>query len=55
MIDFKAISQVSHPCSAFVGVGDDDYFVTAIDQFGGKLIYVTFNAAGLGEKEIADL
>lgn len=33
---------------------DDDDLVATIDELGGELVDVAFNAAGLGEKEVAD-
>jgi hypothetical protein len=35
-------------------VGDNNNFVASVDKFGRELIYMAFNAAGLGEKEVAD-
>lgn len=38
MIDFKAISEISDSCAAFVGMGYDDDFVAAVDEI---LIWVS--------------
>ena len=54
MIDFEAIGEISDTSSPFICMGDDDDFVAAIDELGGELIDVAFNASGLGKKEIAD-
>lgn len=54
MVDLEAIGQIPDACSAFIGVCDDYNFMAAIDEFRGELVDVTFNAAGLGEKEVAD-
>ena len=54
MIHFEPIGQISDTSSSLVGMCDDDHLVAAIDEFGGELIDVAFNAAGLGEKEVAD-
>lgn len=54
MVDFETVGQVAHAGSAGVGVGDDDDFVAAVDEFGGELVDVGFDAAGLGEEEVAD-
>ena len=35
-------------------MSDNYHFVAAVDEFGGELIDVAFDAAGLGEEEIAD-
>lgn len=54
MVDLEAIRKVSNAGPSFIGMSDDDDFVAAIDEFGRKLINMAFNAAGLGEKEVAD-
>ena len=54
MVNLEAIREVSNTGSSFISVGDDDDFVAAINEFGRELVDVAFNAAGLGEKEIAD-
>ncbi len=54
MVDFETVGEVAHAGSAGVGVGDDDDFVAAVDEFGGELVDVGFDAAGLGEEEVAD-
>jgi hypothetical protein len=33
VVDFEAIGQVSHTCSASVRVSDDNHLVAAIDEF----------------------
>ena len=54
MVDFEAVGEIADAGAAFVGVGDDDDFVAAVDELGGELVDVAFNAAGLGEEEVAD-
>ncbi len=54
MIDLETIGKIPHTCSALVGVCNDHNLVAAIDELGRELVDVTFNAAGLGEKEVAD-
>ena len=54
VIDFESIGQISHARPAFVGVGNNYDFVTAVDEFGGELIDVTFDATGLGIEKVAD-
>ena len=54
MVDFEAVCEIADAGAAFVGVGDDDDFVAAVDELGGELVDVGFNAAGLGEEEVAD-
>lgn len=54
VVDFEAVGEVADSRAAFVGVGDDDDLVAAVDEFGGELVDVGFNAAGLGEEEVAD-
>lgn len=33
VVDFEAIGQVSHTCSTGVGMGNDNDFVSTIDEF----------------------
>ena len=54
MVDFETVGQIADARSALIGMGDDDDLVAAIDELGGELIDVAFNAAGLGEEEVAD-
>ena len=54
MVDLEAVGEIADAGAAFVGVGDDDDFVAAVDELGGELVDVAFNAAGLGEEEVAD-
>ena len=54
VVDLEAVGEIADAGAAFVGVGDDDDFVAAVDELGGELVDVAFNAAGLGEKEVAD-
>lgn len=54
MINFQAVSEIPNPRSTFVGVRDDDDFVAAVDELGGELVNVRFDATGLGEEEVAD-
>ena len=54
VVDFETIGQIADPRSAFISMGDDDDLVAAIDELGGELVDVAFNAAGLGEEEVAD-
>ena len=54
MVDLETIGKISNTSSPFVRMGDDDDFVATIDELGRELVDVAFNAAGLGEKEVAD-
>ena len=54
MVDFETICEIPDTRSSLIGMGDDDDFVAAIDELGRELIDVAFNAAGLGEEEVAD-
>ena len=54
VVDLEAVGEVADAGAAFVGVGDDDDFVAAVDEFGGELVDVGFYAAGLREEEVAD-
>lgn len=54
VVDFETIGKIADARSALVGMGDDDDLVAAIDELGRELIDVAFNAAGLGEEEVAD-
>ena len=54
MVDLEAVGQVTHPGPPFVGVGDDDDLVAAVDELGRELVDVAFNAARLREEKVAD-
>ena len=54
MVDLEAVRKVSNTGPSFIRVSNDDDFVAAIDEFGRELIDMAFNAAGLGEEEVAD-
>ena len=54
VVDFETVGQIPDAGSALIGMSDDDDLVAAIDEFGGELVDVAFNAAGLGEEEVAD-
>lgn len=34
VIDFEAIGKISYTSTAFICMGDDDHFMTAVDEFG---------------------
>jgi hypothetical protein len=38
MVDFETVGEIAYSCSAFVGMGDDDDFVPAVDEFLQTLI-----------------
>ena len=54
VVDFEAIGEVADAFAVIVGVGDDDDLVAAVDELAGELVDVGFDAAGLGEEEVAD-
>lgn len=54
MVDLEAIRKIPNSGPPFIGMGDDDDFMATVDELGRKLVDVAFNAAGLGEKEVAD-
>ena len=54
MVDLETIRKVPNASSPFIRVSDDDDFMTTVDELSRELVDVAFNAAGLGEKEIAD-
>lgn len=55
MVDLETVGEVADTGAlAGVGVGYDDDFVTAVDEFRGELVDMGFNATGLREEEIAD-
>ena len=54
VVDFETIGEIPDTRSSLIGMGDDDDLVAAIDELGRELIDVAFNAAGLGEEEVAD-
>ena len=33
VVDFEAVGEIANSCAARVGVGDDYYFVAAVDEF----------------------
>jgi hypothetical protein len=54
MIDLEAISKISDSSSSFVCVGYNNDLVSPVDELARELVDVTFDTAGLREKEIAD-
>ena len=54
MVDLETIGKIADASTTLVCMGDDDDLVAAIDELGRELIDVAFNAAGLGEEEVAD-
>lgn len=54
MVDLEAIRKISNTSPPFVGMSDNDNLMASINKLGRKLVDVAFNAAGLGEKEVAD-
>lgn len=54
VVDFETIGEVADTSAAFVGMGYNDDLVATVDEFGGELVDVRFDAAGLGEEEVGD-
>lgn len=54
VVHFKAIRKVVNSCTAFVGMGDYNDLVAAVDELCGELVDVAFNSSWLGKEEIAD-
>ena len=54
MVDLETVGEIADAGSASIGMGDDDDLVAAVDELGRELVDVAFNAAGLGEEEVAD-
>lgn len=54
MVDLEPVREVSDSSSSFVCMSDYNDLVPSIDEFGGELVDVAFDAAGLGEEEVAD-
>ena len=54
MVNFKSIRKIVDSCTAFVGMGDDNNLVTAVDEPSGELIDVAFNSSRLRKEEVAD-
>lgn len=54
MVDLESIGEIPNTSPPFIRMGDDDDLVATVDELGGELVDVAFNAAGLGEKEVAD-
>lgn len=56
VIYFETIGEVSHACSAFVGMCDYDHLVTAIDQFlGCSMIYTVMQDGFTDCRELIDV
>jgi hypothetical protein len=54
MVDFETVVEVADPLAVVVGVCDDDDLVASVDEFARELVDVRFDAAGLGEEEVAN-
>ena len=54
MVDLETVRKIPNASPPFIRMGDDDDFVATVDKFCRELVDVAFNAAGLGEKEVAD-
>jgi len=54
MIHLKAICEIVNSCAAFVGMGNNDDFMAAVDQLSRDLVDVTFNPPWLGKEEVTD-
>lgn len=54
MVNLEAIHKVTHACSTFVIMSDDNDFMASINQLRRELVDVTFNSAGLGEEHVTD-
>jgi len=54
MIYFKTIRQIVNSCATFIGMCDNDDFMTAIDQLRRDLVDVTFNPPWLRKEEVTD-
>jgi hypothetical protein len=54
IVDLEAVGKISYSSSSFVCMGDDDNFVPTVNELGGQLVDVTFDAAGLWEEAVAD-
>lgn len=54
VVDLQAICEIADTGAAFVGMGDDDDFVAAVDELGRQLVYVTLDSSRLWEEEVAD-
>ena len=53
MVHFEPICEVVNSRAAFVGMGDDNDLVAAVDELCGELINVAFNSSWLGKEEVA--
>lgn len=53
MINFKAIREVAHASSTFIGMRYNDNLVAPIDKFCRKLVNMTFDSSWLRKEEIA--
>lgn len=54
VVDFETVCQVTDAGTVFVGMGDDDDFVAAINELAGELVDVALDSSRLGEEEVAD-
>ena len=54
MVDLETVRKIANASSPFIRMSDDDDFMATVDELCRELVDVAFNAAGLGEKEVAD-
>jgi hypothetical protein len=54
VVHLDPIGEVSYAGSILVRMGDDDNFVTAINELRRELVDVTLHSPRLGKEEVAD-
>ena len=54
MIDFQTICEIPDTGTPFIGMSDNDNFMTTVDELCGQLVDVAFDSSWLREEEVAD-
>lgn len=54
MIDLQAIGEVVNARTTLIRVSNDDDFVSTVYEFGGELVNMRLDTAGLRVEEVAD-
>ena len=54
MIDFNTIREISDSSSTLVGVCNNNYLVTTVNELRRELVDMAFDTSWLGKEEVAD-
>ena len=54
MVDFETVGEISYTRPPLVRMGDDNDFMTAVDELGGQLVNMAFDSSWLWEEVVAD-